>query len=292
MDLANLQIEGIFRSKYNLKNYEFSSRNILGNRRLIHVSIPDENSEDRKYFTYDMKTINKTTVNLRCHQRGKNGNKCPAILSCTVAFDIVEKILDAETKSRTKRWTSVQTYMYWNHDLIETYFDYLESHIEQFGEKMEKFCKYLKDTFFKYRLKKGGYDPYSYKFWSWAQDIETDDIRDTTSNAAETCNARLNRNVVTTYQKFSKSAQNLWEAHGEVLDEYARVFNKNQTPSKKRKMNITHRWEYLTMACEDFHNLYPDSQVESLLDFLFSCSSKIPEPSERLEKDPEDQDPE
>ena len=89
------------------KNYEFSSRNILGNRRLIHVSIPDENSEDRKYFTYDMKTINKTTVNLRCHQRGKNGNKCPAILSCTVAFDIVEKILDAETKSRTKRWIRI-----------------------------------------------------------------------------------------------------------------------------------------------------------------------------------------
>ena len=90
MDLVNLQIEGISRSKYNLKNYEFSSRKILGNRRLIHVSIPDEP-----------------------HGLG--------------------------------------------------------------------------------------------------------------------------------YQKFSKSAQNLWEAHSEVLDEYARIFNKNRTPSKKRKMNITHR---------------------------------------------------
>ena len=83
--------------------------------------------------------------------------------------------------------------------------------------------------------------------------------------------------MVTTYQKFSKSAQNLWESHGEVLDEYAKIYNKNRTPSKKRKMSINHRWEFLSTSCEDFHNLYPESQIESLLDFLLNCSSKIPE---------------
>ena len=129
MDLTNLQIEGVSRSNYNLKNYEFSSRKIHGNRRLIHVSIPDGTMENRKHYTYDMKTINKTTINLRCYQR---------------------------------------------------------------------------------------------------------------------------------------------------------------TPSKKRKMSINHRWEFLSTSCEDFHNLYPESQIESLLDFLLNCSSKIPEPSEGLEKDPQE----
>ena len=60
-----------------------------------------------------MKTINKTTVNLRCHQRGqkightKKGEiradgkehriekapraRCQAVLTCTVAFSIVEE---------------------------------------------------------------------------------------------------------------------------------------------------------------------------------------------------------
>ena len=172
--------------------------------------------------------------------------------------------------------------------LFLTYFDYLESHIDEYGDKMKKFIKYLRDTYFKSQLKKGGYDPFSYKYWSWGQDIHTDDIQDTTSNSAEACNARLNRNVVTTYQKFSKSAQNLWESHGEVLDEYAKIYNKNRTPSKKRKMSINHRWEFLSTSCEDFHNLYPESQIESLLDFLLNCSSKIPEPSEGLEKDPQE----
>ena len=67
----------------------------------------------------------------------------------------------------------------WNHDLIETYFDYLESHVDEYGDKMTKFIKYLRDTYFKNRLKKGGYDPFSYKYWSWGQDIDTDDIQDT-----------------------------------------------------------------------------------------------------------------
>ena len=105
MDLTNLQIEGISKSKYNLKNYEFSNRKILGNRRLIHVSIPDGTLENRLHYCYDIKTINKTTINLTCHQRGQTGKQCPAILSCTVPFKTVEKVLDGEKKSRTKRWT-------------------------------------------------------------------------------------------------------------------------------------------------------------------------------------------
>ena len=105
MDLANLQIEGISRSNYNLKNYEFSSRKILGNRRIIHVSIPDGTLENRKHYSYDMKTINRTTINLRCHQRGQTGKQCQAILSCRHPFNTVEKVLDGVKKSRTKQWT-------------------------------------------------------------------------------------------------------------------------------------------------------------------------------------------
>ena len=59
---------------------------------------------------------------------------------------------------------------------------------------------------------------------------------------------------------------------------------KNYETSKKQKMSINLRWEFLSTSCEDFHNLYPESQIESLLDFLLNCSSKIPEPSESLEK--------
>ena len=103
MDLANLQIEGISRSNYNLKNYEFSSRKILGNRRLIHVSIPDGTLENRKHYTYDMKTINKSTVNLRCHQRGRSGVQCQAVLSCIVPFKRVEKVIDGKCK-----WTTIE----------------------------------------------------------------------------------------------------------------------------------------------------------------------------------------
>ena len=105
MDLTNLQIEGISKSKYNLKNYEFSNRKILGNRRLIHVSIPDGTLEKRLHFTYDIKTINKTTINLTCHQRGQTGKQCPAILSCTVPFKTVEKVLDGEKKSRPIKYS-------------------------------------------------------------------------------------------------------------------------------------------------------------------------------------------
>ena len=128
MNLTSLQIEGITRSNFNLDNYDFSTKKVAGNRRLIHVSTLQEDGK-KQYYSYEMKRINKTTVNLRCHQRGqkightKKGEiradgkehriekapraRCQAVLTCTVAFSIVEKILDEkyEKKSRTKNWT-------------------------------------------------------------------------------------------------------------------------------------------------------------------------------------------
>ena len=109
MDLTSLQIEGITRSQFNLNNYDFASKKVLGNRRLIHVSTRKEDGR-KNYYTYEMKRINKTTVNLRCHQRnnkighmkkdeiradGKTHRiekapraQCSAILTCTVNFSI------------------------------------------------------------------------------------------------------------------------------------------------------------------------------------------------------------
>ena len=112
---------------------------------------------------------------------------------------------------------------------------------------------------------------------------------DTTSNVSEACNARLNRDVITTYQKFSKSAQTIWESHGDILDEYHKVFKNNVTPSGKRKLSTTRRWQYLTSNCEDFHNLFPEAQTESLIDYLLKWSTRIAEaPGEPLEKDSQD----
>ena len=70
MDLTSLQIEGITRSKFNLDNYDFATKKVAGNRRLIHVSTLREDGK-KQYYSYEMKTINKTTVNLRCHQRNQ-----------------------------------------------------------------------------------------------------------------------------------------------------------------------------------------------------------------------------
>ena len=108
MDLTSLQIEGITRSKFNLDNYDFATKKVAGNRRLIHVSTLREDGK-KQYYSYEMKTINKTTVNLRCHQRNqkigymKTGEiradgkehraeklpraQCSAILTCTVAME-------------------------------------------------------------------------------------------------------------------------------------------------------------------------------------------------------------
>ena len=176
----------------------------------------------------------------------------------------------------------------WNSDLIVTYLNYLQSFVNEYGEQMEQFIEYLQSTYFKLRLQNGSFDPYSYRYWSWGQDIQSFDIADTTSNTSEACNARLNRNVITSYQKFSKSAQTLWESHGDLLDEYHKIFKHNHTPKSKRKLRTTRRWQYLTTNCEDFHNLFPEAQNESLIDFLLKCSKRIPDPPEPLEEDPQE----
>ena len=128
MDLTSLQIEGISRSSFNLDNYDFSTKQVSGHRLLIHVSTRKEDGK-KNHYSYEIKRVNKSTVNLRCHQRNqkighmKKGEiradgkehrikkepraQCTAVLTCTVAFQIVEKILDSENKkkSRTKNWT-------------------------------------------------------------------------------------------------------------------------------------------------------------------------------------------
>ena len=140
----------------------------------------------------------------------------------------------------------------------------------------------------KFRLGNGSFDPYSYRYWSWGQDIKTHDIKDTSSNTSESCNARLNKKVLTSHQKFPKSAQIVWESHGDVLDSYTQIFKHGETPSNKRKLATTQRWEFLTKTCEEFHDLEPQFQIDTLLNFLSKCASRISEPTEEMETYPQD----
>ena len=136
--------------------------------------------------------------------------------------------------------------------------------------------------------KNGSLDPYSYLFWSWGQDIELDDIKDTSSNTAESVNARLNRNAPTSYQTFEAAAEHVYRSHNKILDTYYERFAYNQTPSKKRSKTIEHRWSFLNDECEVFHNLSAETQSEYLIDFLLKCSNEwIEDPTEPLEVDPE-----
>ena len=178
----------------------------------------------------------------------------------------------------------------WNEGLIQKYFDYLRTIKPKM--KMKIFIEYLESTYFKFRLANGSFDPYSYRYWSWGQDIKTHDIKDTSSNTSESCNSRLNRNALTSYQKFPNSAQVVWESHGRVLDQYTEIFKHGGTPSNKRKLCTTQRWDYLTEKCEEFHNLENQFQIDSLIDFLLKCSSRISEPPEESETDPQDNEKE
>ena len=108
-------------------------------------------------------------------------------------------------------------------------------------ENENEIIEYLESTYVKFRLAKGSFDPYSYRFWSWGQDIQTHDIKDTSSNTPESCKARLNKKVLTSHQKFPTSAQVVWESHGDVLDSYTQIFKHRETPSNKRKLATTHR---------------------------------------------------
>ena len=44
--------------------------------------------------------------------------------------------------------------------------------------------------------------------------------------------------------------------------------------------------------CEEFHNLENQFQIDSLIDFLLKCSSRISEPPEESETDPQDNEKE
>ena len=121
---------------------------------------------------------------------------------------------------------------------------------------------------------------------TWGQDIQLEDIGDTSSNTSESVNARLNRYIPTSYQKFTSSAKHLWESHKEVLDQYAAQFNYGTTPGRKRKKSTQERWDHLNNLCEQFHNLETHIQCETLIDYLCNCSVFEPEPHVPHEKDP------
>jgi len=49
------------------------------------------------------------------------------------------------------------------------------------------------------------------------------------------------------------------------------------------------RWpEFFTKKCEEFSNLEHKLQIDSLHDFLLKCASRISEPTEAIETDPQD----
>ena len=193
-----------------------------------------------------------------------------------------------EDKKLLELWKTLKSIhlVNWNEDLIQKYFDYLRTFKPK--KKMKIFIDYLESTYFKFRLANGSFDPYSYRFWSWGQDIQTHDIKDTSSNTSESCNARLNKKVLTSHQKFPNSAQVVWESHGDVLDSYTQIFKHRETPSNKRKLATTQRWEFLTKTCEEFHKLEHQLQIDSLHNFLLKCASRISEPTEAIETDPQD----
>ena len=127
----------------------------------------------------------------------------------------------------------------------------------------------------------------SYHFWSWGQDIDQENITDTTSNSAESVNARLNRNAPTSYQNFSSAAKHVHASHLRVLDSYCAQFNFNGTPGRKRKQTTTRRWISLSDKCDEYHNQSCEYQIDNLIKFLLECSEDSPDPTEPLERDPE-----
>ena len=48
--------------------------------------------------------------------------------------------------------------------------------------------------------------------------------------------------------------------HGEVLDQYNQIFKHGDTPSSKRKLATTQRWEFLTKKCEEGTTIMPNSK--------------------------------
>ena len=48
--------------------------------------------------------------------------------------------------------------------------------------------------------------------------------------------------------------------------------------------------DFLNKKCEEFHNLEHPFQIDSLINFLSQCASRIPEPTEELESDHNERD--
>ena len=57
---------------------------------------------------------------------------------------------------------------------------------------------------------------------------------------------------------------------------------------RQGSLNSTQRWDFLNKKCEEFHNLEHQFQIDPLINFLSQCASRIPEPTEELEVDPQD----
>ena len=72
------------------------------------------------------------------------------------------------------------------------------------------------------------------------------------------------------------------------MDKYTQIFKHGETPSSKRKLATTQRWDFLNKKCEEFHQLEHQFQIDSLHNFLLDCSSRISEPTEAIENDPQD----
>ena len=130
--------------------------------------------------------------------------------------------------------------------------------------------------------KNGMLHPKSYKLWSWAQDIHVSDIGDTTSNVAESSNARLNRNVSTSYQKFSTTANHIWSSHKKVLNKYMKQI-KRGAGGRRRNPEIEEEWSRKNSLIEAFEMLCEKDQKETLFSFLTELSD--PNPEDPLESD-------
>ena len=66
------------------------------------------------------------------------------------------------------------------------------------------------------------------------------------------------------------------------------IFKHGETPSNKRKLATTQRSEFLIKKYEEFHKLEHQLQIDSLHNFLLQCASRISEPTEAIESDPQD----
>ena len=47
-------------------------------------------------------------------------------------------------------------------------------------------------------------------------------------------------------------------------------------------------WDFLNKNFEEFHKLEHQFQIDTFIYFLLQCASRIPEPTEELETDPQD----